>query len=206
MVETVDRGGDSLPRGSAMGLDKDDTIVKRRMAQKMEFLSEDVAAAHEPSTAELQGLVRQVMRRCSRCPIGPRSAICISRSTTMAPTPGKMRKRRCELARQPEDRRSQGAHCGSVHVPGLLRGSGALSTGEGIRSRLCHRALQPEARPWQGPIESGYGWHLIWIESIAPGKVPAFEEVEPDVKTAWLADQKAIHGRRRTPPCAPSMR
>ncbi len=40
--------------GLAMGLDKDDTIVKRRMAQKMHFLAEDVAAAHEPSTAELK--------------------------------------------------------------------------------------------------------------------------------------------------------
>ena len=37
----------------AMGLDND-TIVKRRMAQKMQFLAEDVAAAHEPSTAELK--------------------------------------------------------------------------------------------------------------------------------------------------------
>jgi hypothetical protein len=41
--------------GLAMGLDKDDTIVKRRMAQKVQFLAEDVAAAHEPSTAELKG-------------------------------------------------------------------------------------------------------------------------------------------------------
>src|SRR5271154_30169 len=40
--------------GLAMGLDKDDTIVKRRMAQKMQFLAEDVAAAHEPSTEELK--------------------------------------------------------------------------------------------------------------------------------------------------------
>ena len=45
--------------GLAMGLDKDDTIVKRRMAQKMQFLAEDVAAAHEPSTAELKALVRK---------------------------------------------------------------------------------------------------------------------------------------------------
>src|SRR5262245_65085887 len=37
-----------------MGLDKDDTIVKRRMAQKMQFLAEDVAAAREPTTAELK--------------------------------------------------------------------------------------------------------------------------------------------------------
>ncbi len=40
--------------GLVMGLDKGDTIVKRRMAQKVQFLAEDVAAAHEPSTAELK--------------------------------------------------------------------------------------------------------------------------------------------------------
>ena len=40
--------------GLVMGLDKDDTIVKRRMAQKVQFLAEDIAAAHEPSTAELK--------------------------------------------------------------------------------------------------------------------------------------------------------
>ena len=38
----------------ALGLDKDDTIVKRRMAQKMEFLFEDVAALREPTTDELR--------------------------------------------------------------------------------------------------------------------------------------------------------
>ena len=38
----------------AMGLDKDDTIVRRRMAQKMEFLAEDLAAAREPTTEELK--------------------------------------------------------------------------------------------------------------------------------------------------------
>ena len=37
-----------------MGLDKGDEIVKRRMAQKMQFLSEDVAAAREPTTEELK--------------------------------------------------------------------------------------------------------------------------------------------------------
>ena len=40
--------------GLAMGLDQDDTIVKRRMAQKMQFLAEDVAAAREPTAAEFE--------------------------------------------------------------------------------------------------------------------------------------------------------
>ncbi|MFO1207043.1 MAG: hypothetical protein U1E63_15200 [Burkholderiales bacterium] len=38
----------------ALGLDRDDEIVKRRMAQKMQFLAEDVGAAREPTTAELK--------------------------------------------------------------------------------------------------------------------------------------------------------
>jgi peptidyl-prolyl cis-trans isomerase C len=48
--------------------------------------------------------------------------------------------------------------------------------------------LQPGS--WQGPIESGFGWHLVFVHSVIPSRVPAFEEVESDVKTAWLGDQK----------------
>ncbi len=38
----------------ALGLDKDDEIVRRRMAQKMQFLAEDVAAAHQPTDTGLK--------------------------------------------------------------------------------------------------------------------------------------------------------
>ena len=46
----------------ALGLDKDDEIVKRRMAQKMEFLAEDMAAAREPTTDELRSWFAQNTR------------------------------------------------------------------------------------------------------------------------------------------------
>jgi parvulin-like peptidyl-prolyl isomerase len=49
--------------------------------------------------------------------------------------------------------------------------------------------LAPEA--WAGPIESGYGWHLVWVDSITPARVPDFEEVEPEVETAWTEAQRA---------------
>ena len=38
----------------AIGLDRDDTIIRRRLRQKMEFISEDIAAQAEPSDQELQ--------------------------------------------------------------------------------------------------------------------------------------------------------
>jgi len=37
-----------------MGLDDDDTIVRRRMVQKLEFLTQDIAALVEPSEEQLK--------------------------------------------------------------------------------------------------------------------------------------------------------
>ena len=53
----------------AMGLDKDDTIVKRRMAQKMQFLAEDVGAAREPERAELESWYVEEQQSRSHSPL-----------------------------------------------------------------------------------------------------------------------------------------
>jgi hypothetical protein len=44
---------------------------------------------------------------------------------------------------------------------------------------------------WAGPIESGYGTHLVWVDAVTPERIPAFEEVESEVKTAWIEEQRA---------------
>jgi hypothetical protein len=31
----------------------------------------------------------------------------------------------------------------------------------------------------------------VFVDTVIPGRIPAFEEVESEVKTAWLGDQKA---------------
>src|SRR5262245_41729208 len=54
LVETRVKEEILYREGLAIGLDKNDEIVKRRMAQKMQFLAEDVAAAREPTTEELK--------------------------------------------------------------------------------------------------------------------------------------------------------
>ena len=49
---------------------------------------------------------------------------------------------------------------------------------------------------WQGPIESGYGWHLVWIDSLIAEQVPKFEEIETDVRSQWLSEQHAEYQRK----------
>ncbi len=41
----------------ALGLDRDDMIVRRRLRQKLEFVSDDLATRTEPSDAELQSFL-----------------------------------------------------------------------------------------------------------------------------------------------------
>ena len=42
-----------------MGLDRDDTIIRRRLRQKLEFLTEDMVASNPPTDAELQAWMTQ---------------------------------------------------------------------------------------------------------------------------------------------------
>jgi len=174
----------------ALGLDKDDTIVKRRMAQKMQFLAEDVAAAHEPSTEELKAWyaenrdgfalpTRVSFRHAYFSPDrrGPRA------QDDAASALGK-------LAGQPEDSPLAASLADSFMFQDYYgdRSTEQLAKDFGLRFAQAVTRLTPGS--WQGPIESGYGWHLVFVDSLVPGRMPDFEEVEPDVKTAWLADQK----------------
>ena len=61
---------------------------------------------------------------------------------------------------------------------------------------FARAVFQLEPGAWRGPIESGYGWHLVWIDAITPGRIPPFEEIEADVKAAWLAEQRAEAKRK----------
>ena len=63
--------------------------------------------------------------------------------------------------------------------------------GKEFGQKFALALFQLEPGSWQGPIESGLGWHLIWIDSISAARVPAFEEVETDVKDAWTRDWQA---------------
>jgi parvulin-like peptidyl-prolyl isomerase len=56
-------------------------------------------------------------------------------------------------------------------------------------------ALKDESS-WQGPVESGFGWHLVRLESRTPTRVPAFAEVEAAVRIDWIEEQRADTQRK----------
>ena len=174
----------------AMGLDKDDTIVKRRMAQKMQFLAEDVAAAHEPSTAELKAWFE---KNSSQFALPSRYSF---RHLYFSPDKrGKSAqpdaaKALAKISGQPEDFTVAPSLADKFMFQDYYgdQATEAIAKEFGPQFAVAIEKLKPGS--WQGPVESGYGWHLVFVGTVIPGRIPAFEEVEPDVKTAWLGEQK----------------
>ena len=62
-------------------------------------------------------------------------------------------------------------------------------------TKFTQSLFEQQPGAWRGPVESDSGWHLVWIDSIKPGRVPPFEEVEAAVKAEWLAEQRAAVSR-----------
>jgi hypothetical protein len=62
--------------------------------------------------------------------------------------------------------------------------------------RFAEALFGNEVGAWHGPIQSGYGWHLVWIDSKTPGRVPEFEEIEPSIKSEWESDRRAEAKRK----------
>ena len=183
--------------GLALGLDKEDTIVKRRLAQKVEFLSEDVSTMRDPGVKELKAwfeknashfalpsrvTFRHLYFSCDRR--GERSSIDANRALA-------------KLAGQPADSPATM----NLADPFMYQSYYADRTPEyvanvfGTKFAQALSQLKPAAS-WQGPIESGFGWHLVWVDSLTPGRVPDFEAVEQEVKNEWVAEQRAEARRK----------
>jgi parvulin-like peptidyl-prolyl isomerase len=176
--------------GLAMGLDKDDTIVKRRMAQKVQFLSEDVAAAHEPSTAELRTWFEKNTDRFALPSRYSFRHIYFSPDKRGTKAYSDAAEALARIAGQPENSALSTSVADRFMFQDYYgdRTPSAIAKEFGPQFAVALEKIKPGL--WQGPIESGFGWHLVFVDTVIPGRLPAFEEVESDVKTAWLGDQK----------------
>src|SRR5215471_8668213 len=190
MVEDKVREEVLYREGIAMGLDKDDTIVKRRMAQKMQFLAEDVAAAHEPSTAELKAWFNKNTKKFALPSRYSFRHLYFSPDKRGKNAEDDAAKALAKIAGQVEDSKLAAALGDPFMFQDYYgdRTPEAIAKEFGPQFAVALEKLKPGS--WQGPVESGYGWHLVFVDTVIPGRIPAFEEMESDVKTAWLVEQK----------------
>jgi peptidyl-prolyl cis-trans isomerase C len=171
--------------GMALGLDKNDEIIKRRVAQKMDFLAADVASMQEPDKAEL---VEWFSKNSNRFVLPPRASfrqLYFSPDRRGANARGDAETTLAAIA----DKRADSPEVAALADPFILRAYYRDSTPDQLLKEFgpafAAELFKLDPGAWRGPIQSGYGWHLVWIDALEPGRTPAFEEVEADVRAAW---------------------
>jgi peptidyl-prolyl cis-trans isomerase C len=180
----------------ALGLDQGDTIVKRRMAQKMEFLAEDVANLREPSRQELEAWFEQ---NAPRFTVAGRASF-RHLYFSFAKRGERVREAAegvlAELAGKPADVPGAATLADPFMFQDYYGDRSAEQVANVFGAKFTRALFQLAVGSWEGPIESGFGWHLVWVESMTPARVPAFEEVEPEVRSEWVAEQRAEAKRK----------
>jgi len=173
----------------AMGLDKDDTIIRRRLRQKLEFLVEDAVDQVPPTDAELQEWLEkhpEAFRAESRVALRQVYVSTERRGTSARADAEKLLGR---LRAAGKDAKIDALGDASM-LPRELP-LGPLS--EVTRAFGTEFAARIDAVPpgqWTGPVESPYGLHLVLVpERVAPAR-PALADVRPVVERELLAERR----------------
>jgi len=174
----------------AMGLDQDDTIIKRRLVQKMDFLAEDLSALRDPTHEELLAWMNEHPQDFAMPPRVSFRHLYFSPDEHGAKTRDTAVEVRLKIKAHVDD--STGVQ--ALGDPFMYQDNYSDRTPDQIGAIFGRPFVVKvfELRPgtWSDPIQSGLGWHLVFIDSMTPARVPEFEEVAEEVKSAWQAARR----------------
>jgi hypothetical protein len=171
----------------AHGLEKDDSMIRQRLAQKMQFLSEDVSDPAEPDEAALRRFFEEHAATYVEPTALTFSHVFFSRERRGAAVEGDAKRALAILARDPDAASELGdpfvlplefTRTSTVDVASQL--------GEDFAAAV--RTLPPGT--WQGPIATTFGVHLVRVTERIEGRRPELAEV----RTAVLRDYR--HAKR----------
>lgn len=171
--------------GVALGLDRDDAVIKRRVRQKYELIAEEAASA-APTDAELEAYFEANRARFTAPPLVSFRQVVVPPEVGDAAIAARVAAMKAAL----ED----GALPESVGRATLLPSSSkdmaldrvAAEFGGGFAGAL---AGLPEGR-WEGPVLSTYGVHLVRIDARTAAVLPPLAEVRPLVQREWENERR----------------
>lgn len=169
----------------ALGLDKNDLLIRRRMRQKLEFALADLSVEETPSDEVLQAFLQQHQDRYT---IKPRVAF---RHIYLNPD---KHQNLTAAAEKLLERLALGDPPERLGDPIMLDLSFALSTQAEIARQFGEAFAQEifdlSTEEWAGPIYSGLGVHLVEITAREAGRVLSLDEVRSSVERDWLAQKR----------------
>jgi hypothetical protein len=170
----------------AMGLDRDDGVIRRRMRQKMEFIFEDITSQTEPTDEDLLAYMN---KHPDSYRVDPQIAF-----RHVYVNADKRGKNAEADARQILAQLNQGTDPDSVGDPLLMDAEIRLSPlwdiSKQFGEEFSRNLLALKSGKWEGPVRSGYGLHLVLVTKRVEGRLPVLKEVRETVKRDWVFDRQ----------------
>jgi hypothetical protein len=159
-----------------LGLDQEDTIIKRRLAQKISFLKEE-SIPEIPTTEELNQYYKNNKENYYIEPSFTFTHYYFSENNNSLE-----RSQQALKALQDNSKvKSDPFYLGKTFANESLRNINT-NFGESFSKEL----ITADLNVWNGPFESTYGHHIVYINSVNPGYIPEIEEVLRQVEVDFL--------------------
>lgn len=166
----------------ALGLGADDVIVRRRLVQKYDFLTDGLSSAATPTEADLTGWLAAHEDLYRRAPAYDFVQVFVRGGDARAAAV-------LTDLRAGADPSEAGDY---IDLPPAAKDAEPAridaAFGRGFAEALA--GLAPGT--WGGPIVSAYGLHLVRVDAARPGRLPPLAEVRAAVERDWRDDRRAV--------------
>lgn len=175
----------------AMKLDEDDSIVRRRLRQKMELFVEDLTSAAQPSQDQLDQFLQanadqfRVDRKVAfrQVYLNPEKHVETFEQDV------------AELKAKLNEKSDPNEYGDTFLLPASFELTPLPQLTQAFGENFGPSVFALKAGEWLGPIASGYGAHLVFVVGKEEGRLPSLEEIRPSVELEWFARKRAAAKR-----------
>lgn len=168
----------------ALGLDENDGIIRRRLRQKLEFITEDIVALAEPSDKDLTDYLEShpdAFRLDSQFTFR-QVFLNVKKRADSIDADTKALLKILRAAGESAEIRGAGD---ALMLEQVIEKTGQRDVARIFGQEFGEGLLKVPTGSWQGPVSSGFGVHLVYISERIDGRLPALDEVRDAVVLDW---------------------
>jgi hypothetical protein len=173
-----------------MGLNEDDPITRRRMAQKLEFLTSDLSQFQQPAEGELEQYFQENLASYRDPDMISFLQVYINPDArgNDTLTDAAVILAQLKAAGEPTEETSQLGD--RFMLQNYFKSATEFDVQRQMGSGFAEQVMQLEAGQWHGPVLSGYGVHLVYVYDFLKASPPVFEDVQARIREDWQAQKR----------------
>jgi peptidyl-prolyl cis-trans isomerase C len=174
----------------AIGLSKDDPITRRRLAQKLEFLTSNIALSIEPKVGELENYFAENRDAYRKMDVVTFSQVFLDPHKRKDAILGDAERLLKELqaAGAPEARSLTVGD--SFMIPNYISQATEQEVRKQMGPRFTKAVMDLSPGLWHGPVKSDFGVHLVYVYELQQASLPKFSDVQERVRQDWQERQQ----------------